>query len=293
MNRISVLLMTVLAAVLASAEGSQARNVVRTFRWSEAVSTEPTEAGVELEVEEDGRLRVRRAGEGEHVVRVMTIDRPGVSRRCFALEFRAQGRRLDEPVVLQMDTWLPEGGPYFSRTTGDSGPMRPLAGDDPRRIVLPMTLSGDERPTRVALSVVFQGTGEVVLGRVELVEASHPAVLTSPEGAWWSGRAGGLIGGIGGGAFGLFCGVLGLLAGLGRGREPVTKLLLVLCLLGVATAGVGVLALVLGQPYAVWFPLVLLGGLVAVVCGGMRPILYRNRRQAELRAMQAADASGG
>ncbi len=293
MTRLSTLCVTAVVAVLATTAGARAQDVVRTFDWSEAVSSQPTDAAVELDVDEHGRLHVRRAGEGRHVVRVMTVDQPGVTRPCFALRLRAQGRRIDEPVVLRMDTWLPDGGPYFSRTAGDSGPMRPLTDEAPRRIALPMTLSGDARPTRIALSVVFDGAGEVVLGPPELIEASHPAVLTSPEGAWWSSRAGGLIGGIGGGAFGLFCGVLGLLSGLGRGREPMMKVMLALCLLGVATAGVGVLALILGQPYAVWFPLVLLGGLVAVVCGGMRPILYRSRRQAELRAMQAADAGGG
>jgi hypothetical protein len=58
----------------------------------------------------------------------------------------------------------------------------------------------------------------------------------------------------------------------------------VLCLLG------GVLALVLGQPYAVYYPLLLEGTVLTAVCGGIWPALRQGYEQRELRRMVAIDS---
>jgi hypothetical protein len=60
--------------------------------------------------------------------------------------------------------------------------------------------------------------------------------------------------------------------------------------LGLVSLGVGVGALICGQPYAVWFPLLLLGILSLVIMGGSLPVVRRRYEEVELRKMAAADA---
>ena len=55
----------------------------------------------------------------------------------------------------------------------------------------------------------------------------------------------------------------------------------------------GVIALALGQPYAVYYPLLLGGIILTAVCGGIRPGLRHGYEQRELRRMAAMDAGVG
>jgi hypothetical protein len=53
----------------------------------------------------------------------------------------------------------------------------------------------------------------------------------------------------------------------------------------------GLVALMLGQPYGVYYPLLLGGIITAAVCGGNYPVLRRRYDQIELRKMSAMDAA--
>ena len=52
----------------------------------------------------------------------------------------------------------------------------------------------------------------------------------------------------------------------------------------------GVIALALGQPYAVYYPLLLCGIVLTGVCGGIWPAIRQGYEQRELRRMAAMDA---
>jgi len=55
----------------------------------------------------------------------------------------------------------------------------------------------------------------------------------------------------------------------------------------------GLVALGLGQPYAVYYPLLLFGGILTVVCGGLLPVIRRRYAEIELRRMTAMDLGAG
>ena len=107
---------------------------------------------------------------------------------------------------------------------------------------------------------------------------------------WWTDQAGGWIGGIGGSLCGLLGGLIGTLAGMGKARRFVLALTTALVVLGAVALVVGVIAWLLGQPYGVYYPLLLGGIILTAVCGGNLPGLRRRYEQIELRKMEAMDA---
>ena len=98
-------------------------------------------------------------------------------------------------------------------------------------------------------------------------------------GAFW-GIYGALVGT-------LYC----LLAPRGKGRRFLTGLLVFAFIMGITHLVVGIAAVLLGQPYHVWFPFLLLGGLLTFVIPlGPFPAIKKAYDQAELRKLQALDA---
>ena len=108
---------------------------------------------------------------------------------------------------------------------------------------------------------------------------------------WWSAYTGNLIGAIGGSAIGVLGGTLGTLAGVlaprGKGRRPVIASFVTFNALGLVLLGTGLFALLSGQPYHVWYPLVLCGGILSLVLSTLLPGLRARYRQAEARRLDA------
>ena len=105
-------------------------------------------------------------------------------------------------------------------------------------------------------------------------------------------RFGALYGGIGGGLIGGLGGTLGALAGTlapkGKGRNFILGAFTLMVIVGVGHLVVGLYALFMGQPYGIWYPLVLIGGILTIVIGSLRPMVRRTYEQAEARKMEAA-----
>lgn len=88
---------------------------------------------------------------------------------------------------------------------------------------------------------------------------------------------------------GLWGSLLGVLAPRGKGKAFVLTSLGVLLAASLACLALGVTALAVGQPYGVWYGLLLTGVIGPLVLGPLTPVSLIAYRQAELRKMQARD----
>jgi hypothetical protein len=110
------------------------------------------------------------------------------------------------------------------------------------------------------------------------------------SGYWWSDRTGGLIGAFFGITMGTMGGVIGWLSSRGKARNLVLALVRAMQIIGVGCLALGIVAVALRQPYAVYYPMVLVGILCPVLGMGLRSTIRRRYDEVELRKMSAMDA---
>jgi hypothetical protein len=96
---------------------------------------------------------------------------------------------------------------------------------------------------------------------------------------------GSLVGGLGG----LWGTAVGILAPRGIGRAWLIGAGWVFVALGVVALSFGLVALVDGQPYGIWYPGLLLGIILTTVVGSLMPVVYIRYRQADERRLQAEE----
>ncbi len=256
------------------------------------------------------QLTIEHAEEGPKTVTVAVIDEPGIE----ASRYRVAGWVKHEDVApgsyLELWSTFADGSRFFTRTLSASGPMRNLGGSrDWRALTLPF--QSNEKtgpPKRLEVNVVFAGPGTVHLSplRIEEYEAapqvaavsssaapsggdSSTADMPSNSGAWWDNRTGIWIGALGGTGLGLLGALMGTLGGVGVGRRFVLTIAVLAATGGAIALIAGFAALGLGQPYLVYYPLLLLGGVAAVVNGSLVPVIRRRYAEIELRRMSAMD----
>ena len=219
-------------------------------------------------------------------VTVAIIERPAIKGQRYAVTGQVRYTGVEGAGYLEMWSHFPNGGQYFSRTLGDVGPMMKLLGSSGwRQFTLPFDATGAPPPTRLVVNVVLPGRGVVYLGPLELVDD-----IPGPDGASGSlDRAVGLIGGVAGGLVGCLGALIGVLASRGRAKRFVTVATVSLAVGGTLAFAAGVVALSRSQPYAVYYPLLLIGFLVTVIPLGLRPSIRRRYEEIELRRMRAHD----
>jgi MFS family permease len=119
------------------------------------------------------------------------------------------------------------------------------------------------------------------------------AVFQEVAGAWLSTSStmlyGSLAGALGGTAGGILGALTGVLAPRGKARGLVLGFMYAFCVFGLVNLIFGLVALIAGQPYAVWYPFLLMGSIFPLVFGFMIPVVKRVYRQAEQRRLEAAD----
>lgn len=289
-----------LISTLAAAATALGDETLRRIDWAalasggELLSGEVSPAG---ETAPGAYVTIRSATSAGGQFTVLSIANPQVTADLFALHGQVKYDGVEGQAYLEMLAHTPDGS-YFSRTVAPDGPLRSLGGSsDWRRFVLPFNLTGGEL-VRIDLSVVLPGRGNVSLGPVRLAQygaGENPIAVGSSgpanQGQWWSARHGGLIGGCAGGLLGCLGGLLGWLVSRGKARRAVTWLLWVGVVFGASCLLAGFVALACSQPYHVYYILLLIGFLCtflgALLLGRARQVY----RQAELRRMQALDAT--
>jgi hypothetical protein len=110
---------------------------------------------------------------------------------------------------------------------------------------------------------------------------------------WWNETVGTYIGAFGGAGIGTVGGIYGAVAGTlaqqGKARGAVLGFHLGLLTLGAVTLIAGVVALLVSQPYHVYYPLLLIGGITSGVMGGLLPVMRKRYREAEHRHLEAEE----
>ncbi len=279
---------------------AQAEQVVRVFDWlgerpfllqppgisMQNERTDPSGPGEELLIE-NRDTEPKTAG-------VFEQQAPGIA----AMEYAVLGSIRYEDVApgsyLEMWSRFPNGEAYFSRTLASSGLLQRIEGTSPWRAFSLPFVSNEKlgAPSMLKVNVVFAGKGKIWLSPLRLVQYAPGEHALMTTGEWWSDREGGWIGGIAGSVLGCLGGLIGTLAGLGKARWLVIALMWAILVSGIGCLLFGVVALSLGQPYAVYFPLLLLGLIASAVTGPQIPMVCRRYEQIELRRMAAMDATG-
>ena len=224
------------------------------------------------------------------------VAQPRISSPVYALRGRVRYDSIEGEAYLQLDSTFEGRGTFFSKAIADSGPLAKLHGSSEwREFVLPFHASNGESPEdlvpeKLVLGLFHSGSGDVFLKDLGIYQYAAGEDPLQNESAWFSGAAMGLAGGIGGALVGIWGALIGVLAGRGKARTLTMTSASILILFGVASLVAGITAVATGQPYYVFYPLILTGALLVFLIGGLRwrlPAIYAAH---ELKKMQAMDA---
>jgi hypothetical protein len=259
------------------------------LQWDELQRQRRVAAGTVLPPEPGSpfhRLRID-GGKGTAMT-VLTIDRPTIATPRYALTGQIRYEGVEGSGYLELWNHFPDGSQFFSRTLAEQGPMMKLQGSSGwRSFALPFDATGAPPPTRLVFNVVLPGRGVIDLGPLQLVEQSRE--LESAMTARTPDQTAGLLGGIAGGLVGSVGALIGILTSLGRARRIVTLATTALVVGGTVAFVAGIVAVAQARPYAVYYPLLLIGFLAAVVPLGLLPSIRRRYDEIELRTMRAHD----
>lgn len=229
----------------------------------------------------DGGGALRIVNQNQTPVRVMLFEVDGLNAENSTLEYAAMLRSegLTGMAYLEMWVYLGENS-YFSRGIDKhvAGTSQWLACDTPFFLNEPGAVAD-----RAELGVALEGAGTVYIDNVVLAPRAAPGFLAAY--GWVAGAALGMMGAL----FGVLAGVLGP---AGKGRGLVLGLgvaILVVCVLMLVG---GVAVWLSGGDWALFYPLVLAGGIGTLLFAFMLPITAARYRQAETRRLAAADMAG-
>jgi hypothetical protein len=277
------------AFFLLAAATSPGEDVVSRVVWTRAPE------GTALLPPESGRAEpsLRVVGTSGRAWALARINQPAVRSPAWVITGEVRYQGVEGQGYLEMWSFFPDGTRYFSRTLGTIGPMAALSGSSEwRPFRLPITNRPDgPAPVALEVNLVLPGNGTVDIGSMRLLQlAFGENPLGATSGAWLTDHQAGWLGGVGGSLIGVFGALAGWLGGRGKAARFVLSLTLTLAVVGATLSLVGLTALLLRQPYVVWYTL-LLGGTISGVVMGMAFVQFRARyREIELRRIQSLDA---
>jgi len=224
---------------------------------------------------------------------VLSLDVPGVTLPVYAIKGMVRYDSVAGEGFLQMDNHFEGHGTFFTKSLAADGPLQSISGgSDWRAFTLPFYANqgGNElTPDRITLSVVLPESGTVSLRDLTLYQYADGSDPMRATGQWVAAKTAILFGAFGGALVGVWGGLIGMLAGRGKARGFVMGSATFLLVLGVISLCLGVAAFALGQPYVIFYPLLLIGVIVTLVVGGLRRTLPRRYEAHEMKKMQAMD----
>ena len=289
-----------LVATLLLATPARAQEKIAEYDWSKLAEAKELAGGTPVKMDGRTALKIENTNSAPLRVSLLTIENPEITSQRYALvgEVKYESVKGDGYV----ETWnhFPakegepkSGGKYFSRTLGEEGPMAKLTGTSTwREFILPFNVSGaTAAPSKIEFNLFLPAQGTVYISPIRLIQypdegKEGAGLMVEP---WWSDRSAGLIGGTAGAVFGCLAGALALLASKGRARGFVLGGSFALITIGAICAAAGLAAVMLRQPYAVWFPLFLFGILMLAIIPYRLKEFRRHYEELEIRRMQSLD----
>lgn len=271
----------------------QAEELVRAVSFAEIRDSGALHAGELLE----GETLTVKAAANKQFQLLIELAEPGISAPVYALKGMIRYEGVEGDGYLQLDNHFGAKGTYFSKSLAMSGPLGKLSGSsDWRPFMLPFYAnSGDQAdgtspvPEKLSLGLFLPGSGSVSIRGVGLYQYAAGEDPLVAAGQWVDGPNATLAGAVGGAVLGLWGGLIGVLAGLGKARRFVLGSSTVSLVLGIVSLVVGVVALGVAQPYSVYYPFLLIGIILVVVFGALRKSLARRYEQMELKRMRSMD----
>jgi len=270
-----------------------AEELVRTVSFSEADESGALRAG-DLT---DGETLTVTAEPGKPFQLLIELADPGIRSPVYALKGMIRYENVEGDGYLQLDNDFGARGTFFTKSLAMAGPLGKLSGSsDWRPFVLPFYAnSGDQAdgtspiPEKLFLGLFLPGSGTVSIGGVGLYQYAAGEDPLQSAGQWMGDRNATLLGAIGGSLLGIWGAVTGVLSARGKARRFVLGSAMVLLLIGVASLGIGVAGLAISQPYAVFYPLILIGIVLIALMTVLRRTLSVRYEQLELQTMQSMD----
>lgn len=245
---------------------------------------------------DDGELTVT-ADPLSHLQVLLELTDPGITRPVYAIKGMIRYENVEGDGYLQLDSYFTGKGSFFTKSIADSGPLQTISGSrDWRPFILPFYAnSGDQAgneiitPEKLTLSIFLPGSGTVYLQNVELYQYANGEDPLAGAGQWFSAGVSGIVGGVVGTVIGLWGALIGILAGRGKAKVFAIGSANIIIVIGITFGIVGLTALIAGQPYSVYYPLLLIGIIIVVVVGALRKGLPQRYEMLELKKMRAMD----
>ncbi len=244
-------------------------------------------------------IEVNVSGSGNDTVTVFSLDNPKIAETEYALTGQISYHNITTPGFLEMLNHFPQGQ-FFTRALSPEGPLGLIQASSPwRTFTLPFTTNKDiKAPSKIELNLSLPGGGTIYLKSISLVEHTTGAkALVAPLASgtgdgpvWWSDRTAGWLGAMSGVFIGFAGALIGICSSKGRAKRLVQGIMFLTLGLGLMMVVMGIVAVIREQPYVVYYPLLLGGGIITVVFGALVKTIQKRYLDLELRKMSAVDA---
>jgi hypothetical protein len=289
-----------LGLILGMVSTCYGQQTLRELDWQKLAASGELLGGTPVTIDGKSAVKIVSTNDTGLRVQLLGITNPPILNLLYAITGEIKYEDVKGDGFLEMWNCFPPDKPgmlenkYFSRTLGELGLMGKITGTSNwRTFMVPFDRTGTTaKPTRLEINLVLPAQGTVYIGPIKLVEYKGDLGLQKGrmDGAWWSDRTAGWIGGIGGTVLGCLGGLLGTLGAKGRCRGFVVTTSIALIGFGIVLTTAGLIAVIIRQPYAVWFPLLLTGVLLEAIIPARLYQMRKGYENLEMRRMASMDA---